>query len=838
MVASTTAGAGPTAGAGAVRLATAAAVTAAIVSLSLVVAPRALAAEELVRIRENPFEDIPKGHPAYAAIERLVRSGLIEGFPDGTFKGDKVITRYDLALMMARAMGRIEDLKAQGRPVSAEEQQLIDKLTREVGVELGLFGVRLDSLERRVATSEGRADRLELLKSNVSLGGFYRLENSFVFRPVNYSDYPFVREVDPFFVLRDRGLIPMRQEVFLRFSGRPVLDGLPVKSVDAFAEVRGLIVGNGGLHPTFGFSPNPARTPTIPGDLLDDFATSVQDDARVFFNRAHFLVRTKRMNFRAFANESATDLTDPNVLFTVDTLPPFSGLEANGGIKKLSYTTSVMRDIQLRQPTGIDPRDITRFEPESKRTSDVYTMRLTYEPNKGDPGSRGRSWLFGGTFVEHPFRYDLVNDFFRTLAWDVQYVNHRNGRLDAIVTFLHSQGRSELGQPDLLDTAFKLDSSYVKDGFVANLKVYSFGSDFRTDVAQNQFVDSDVSFNFHRAVTRGLPDRIAGLPDPANRGEQLLRLQLKNEWQGRNLKSIRNLILSALWEIKSWQRDPRNPLMNDDENASRFYIQALTDITRRWHVELFSEIQKDARIDTRVQAVRDSDETGTINNTFRSDWRIQDNLSFITEFQLKDDLDSLDSDGRHFKMIRQKYELPWQAHRRFFLKGTFEKITNSDLQLVSVPITPINERNLGRQVYEMNWVILPKWALKVLWVTQITRNNRLLAPSEGRLARVEDNNTNIAVFENVFNFTPALKLRYIYQDQNTNLFVTGRPPLFLSDIVISNNFAELIYTPSPGSELRLSYGYEFENPNDPFDNGPAKFWRTEQIIQVKAQTDF
>lgn len=794
-------------------------------------------------VEHNPFEDLPKGHPAYAAIEELVRTGILEGYPDGMFRGDKVITRYDLALSMARAAQRLEDLKREGRPPTPEEQQLIDQLNREVGVELGLLGVRVESLERRVAASETRANNLELQKSNVSIAGFYRLENSFVFDPVDFGNYPFVRELNPFLFLRDRGLVPLKQEVFLRFTGRPVLDGLAVKNVDAFAELRGIIVGNGGISPQFNFSPNPVRAPTQAGDVLDDFPTLVNDEARVFINRAHFVTRTKNLNFRAFSNESATDLTDPNVLFTVDTLAPFAGVEATGAIQKFSYFTSVLKDIRQTVQSGLNERDVRLFDEQSNQTSDIYTLRMTYEPFK-EPDSKPtpKTLTFGGTFVERALNYTVENDFFRTMAWDISYVNRRDGRLDTVLTFLHNQAPG-----DLLDTAVKFDGSYAKDGFLATLKAYRFGPEFRTDVAQNQFVDSDVSFNFHRLVTPGLvnkplgtefPDRIEGLPDPSNKGERLLRLQLKNDWQGKNLNSIQNLVLSSLWETKSWARDQQNPLFNDDENGHRFYVQAVADITRRWHVEANSEVQKDIRIDLRNPGTKDPEERGAFTNVFRSDWRLRDNLSFIAEFQHRIDLDSIDNDNKTFRAFRQKYEFPWQAHRRFFLKLTIEHIAGSDLQAFFLPVNPIGERDLTRQVYETNWVIFPKWSLKGLWVTQKTENARLLAPSPNGNIRVEDNITNIAVAENIFNFTPALKLRHIFAIQNTNLVNHDVQPLFLENIDVTNNFAELVYTPTPGTEMRMTYGFEFENPNDPFDNGPAKFFRTQEVVQFKAQTDF
>src|SRR5207247_230047 len=108
--------------------------------------------------------------------------------------------------------------------------------------------------------------------------------------------------------------------------------------------------------------------------------------------------------------------------------------------------------------------------------------------------------VFGSSYVERALDYSVPNDFFRTIAWDVQYANRKNGRLDAVLTFLLNQA-----PPDLRDNAIKFDATYAKNGFLGTLKAYRFGPEFRTDVAQNQFVDTDVSFNFHRMVTPGIP---------------------------------------------------------------------------------------------------------------------------------------------------------------------------------------------------------------------------------------------------------------------------------------------------------------------------------------------
>ncbi len=50
----------------------------------------------------NPFEDVPADHWAYDAVAQLAADGVIEGYGDGTYRGDQEITRYEMAQMVAR----------------------------------------------------------------------------------------------------------------------------------------------------------------------------------------------------------------------------------------------------------------------------------------------------------------------------------------------------------------------------------------------------------------------------------------------------------------------------------------------------------------------------------------------------------------------------------------------------------------------------------------------------------------------------------------------------------------------------------------------------------------
>ena len=88
----------------------------------------------------NPFSDVPADHWAYDAVTQLAADGVIEGYGDTTFQGDKNITRYEMAQMVAKAMAKTD--------VSAADKAMIDKLAAEFADELNNLGVRVANLEK------------------------------------------------------------------------------------------------------------------------------------------------------------------------------------------------------------------------------------------------------------------------------------------------------------------------------------------------------------------------------------------------------------------------------------------------------------------------------------------------------------------------------------------------------------------------------------------------------------------------------------------------------------------------------------------------------------------
>ena len=88
----------------------------------------------------NPFTDVPKNHWAYDAVAELANDGVVEGYGDGTFRGDRNITRYEMAQMVARAMTK--------KDLTIKDKALLDRLEAEFADELASLGVRVSNLER------------------------------------------------------------------------------------------------------------------------------------------------------------------------------------------------------------------------------------------------------------------------------------------------------------------------------------------------------------------------------------------------------------------------------------------------------------------------------------------------------------------------------------------------------------------------------------------------------------------------------------------------------------------------------------------------------------------
>jgi len=89
----------------------------------------------------NPFTDVPAKHWSYDAVTKLSQAGIVDGYGDGTFKGDKTVTRYEMAQIVAKAMTK---------SLNADQKATIDQLSKEFATELNTMGVKVDALQSQV----------------------------------------------------------------------------------------------------------------------------------------------------------------------------------------------------------------------------------------------------------------------------------------------------------------------------------------------------------------------------------------------------------------------------------------------------------------------------------------------------------------------------------------------------------------------------------------------------------------------------------------------------------------------------------------------------------------
>lgn len=132
----------------------------------------------------STFSDVPSDHWSYEALDYLQNAGLVEGYPDGTFKGDRPFTRYEMAMVIARIFTKIQDWQASegaGENTPLEDSTLmdevntrLDRLSDEFRDELADLGARLTAVEDEQAAMRTEIDDLKGLVKDSGISGSAR----------------------------------------------------------------------------------------------------------------------------------------------------------------------------------------------------------------------------------------------------------------------------------------------------------------------------------------------------------------------------------------------------------------------------------------------------------------------------------------------------------------------------------------------------------------------------------------------------------------------------------------------------------------------------------------
>jgi hypothetical protein len=123
----------------------------------------------------DSFSDVPKDHWAYQAVQELAKDGVIQGYSDNEFKGDRPLTRYEFSMVVAKAIDNFET-------ASEQDKATIDKLSAEFAGELNRLGKRVATVEKKTNTWIEGESRVRYLSDNSNTGRSLKGADKFDFR--------------------------------------------------------------------------------------------------------------------------------------------------------------------------------------------------------------------------------------------------------------------------------------------------------------------------------------------------------------------------------------------------------------------------------------------------------------------------------------------------------------------------------------------------------------------------------------------------------------------------------------------------------------------------------
>lgn len=123
--------------------------TALLLGLTLGISGTAFAAEGA-----DSFSDVPQGHWAYDALDYLAKDGVIDGMGDGTFQGNRTMTRYEMASIVAKAM--------QKGNLGVGDQAVLEKLEKEYGSELATLSKQVNANTKAIKDLNAKTDKFKI----------------------------------------------------------------------------------------------------------------------------------------------------------------------------------------------------------------------------------------------------------------------------------------------------------------------------------------------------------------------------------------------------------------------------------------------------------------------------------------------------------------------------------------------------------------------------------------------------------------------------------------------------------------------------------------------------
>lgn len=157
----------------------------------------------------NPFADVDTSSWAYQAVSQLSDQGVVDGYPDGTFKGDKNVSRYELAQIIARLMAKEDSL-------NDSQKTTVQRLSAEYADELQSLGVRVSELEKKT----GRLSTITELR----VQDIPRYDNVYKSSKSSHDELSLRVRVNTMANVNDRSTVYSQLETYMSMNGKDVYD--------------------------------------------------------------------------------------------------------------------------------------------------------------------------------------------------------------------------------------------------------------------------------------------------------------------------------------------------------------------------------------------------------------------------------------------------------------------------------------------------------------------------------------------------------------------------------------------------------------------------------------
>lgn len=157
----------------------------------------------------SPFSDVDHNDWSYKAVAELSEQGVVDGYPDGSFKGNKEISRFETAQIVARLLAKENSL-------NNEQKASVHKLANAYSDELKQLGVRVDNVEKKLGKTA--------LITEIRVSGMNRYDN--VFKDKKKSHYEFGARVgfNTITKVNPRTTVYGQLETYMSLNGQPMYD--------------------------------------------------------------------------------------------------------------------------------------------------------------------------------------------------------------------------------------------------------------------------------------------------------------------------------------------------------------------------------------------------------------------------------------------------------------------------------------------------------------------------------------------------------------------------------------------------------------------------------------